>query len=126
MEPAAEPVGSIGGASRRRFVLTMIVALLLTGGMSIVSWIATKRAEVDADGVSHTYATKQALESTIRHLVDVENGARGFSFTGEDRFLEPIDSGRDVLPGALASLRRLTADNTTQQRYLDILQPQID
>src|SRR6266699_2982983 len=121
MEPDVQPVTSIGSSSRRRLMLTMIVALLLTGGMSIVSWIAMKRAEADADSVSHTYATKQALESTIRHLIDVENGARGFSLTGEERLLDPINAGRDILPADVAALRQLTADNPTQQRQLDVL-----
>src|SRR6266540_3032276 len=118
MEPDVEHVAPIGRASRRRFVLTMTVALLLTSGMSLVSWIAAKRAETDADHVSHTYAVKQELESTIRHLIDVENGARGFVLTAEDRFLDPIVAGRQILPQDIASLRHLTADNPTQQRHL--------
>ena len=40
MEPDLQLVASIGSASRRRFVLTMIVAVLLTGGMSLVYWLA--------------------------------------------------------------------------------------
>jgi CHASE3 domain sensor protein len=85
-----------------------------------------ERAEADADRVSQTYAVKQALESTIRHLIDVENGARGFSLTAEDRLLDPIMAGRQILPQDIASLRQLTADNPTQQRHLDVLEPQID
>src|SRR5204863_6270832 len=77
MEPDRQPIAPIGSASRRRFVLTMIVAVLLTGGMSLVYWLAAKRAEADADRVSHTYAVRQELETTIRHLTDVESGARG-------------------------------------------------
>jgi PAS domain S-box-containing protein len=126
MQFDVEHAAPIGSTSRRRFVLTMIVALLLTGGMSVLSWIAGKRAETDADRVSHTFVVKQALESTIRHLVDVENGARGFSLTAEDRFLDPIMAGRQILPQDIASLRQLTADNPTQQRNLDALEPQID
>jgi CHASE3 domain sensor protein len=85
-----------------------------------------ERAEADADRVSQAYAVKQALESTIRHLIDVENGARGFSLTAEDRLLDPIMAGRQILPQDIASLRQLTADNPTQQRHLDVLEPQID
>jgi PAS domain S-box-containing protein len=126
MEPYAEQAVPIGRTSRRRFVLTMIVALLLTGGMSVVSWIAAKRAETDADRVLNTYAVKQALERTVRHLIDVESGARGFSLTGEDRFLETIVEGHETLPHDLATLRHLTADNPTQQGLLDTLEPQLE
>ena len=97
MESDVELVASIGSASRRRFVLTMIVAVLLTGGMSLVYWLAAKRAEADADRVSHTYAVRQELETTIRHLTDVESGARGFSLTGDERFLQQVTAGRDIL-----------------------------
>ena len=74
-------VPPIGHLSRYRFVLTIVVALLLTGGMSIVSWVVAKRAQIDAERVRQTYAVKQALENTIRHLIDVQNGARGFSLS---------------------------------------------
>jgi PAS domain S-box-containing protein len=126
MDLRVELPAAFGSTSRRKFVLTMVVALLLTGGMSLVWWLATKRAEADADRIAHTYAVKQTLEGTIRHLIDVENGARGYSFTAEDRFLDPIKTGRDSLPQDVATLRRLTADNPGQQRQLDALEPQID
>ena len=126
MESDVELVASIGSASRRRFVLTMIVAVLLTGGMSLVYWLAAKRAEADADRVSHTYAVRQELETTMRRLTDVESGARGFSLTGDERFLQQVTAGRDILREDLASLRQLTADNPAQQRELGVLEPQID
>jgi PAS domain S-box-containing protein len=103
----------------------MIVALLLAGGMTIVSWIVAKRAESDADRVRQTYAVKQALQSMTRHLIDVQNGARGFSLTGEDRFLEPIAAGREMLPHDVATLRRLSAGRP-QAATVDALESQID
>ena len=126
MEPDLQPVAPIGSASRRRFVLTMIVAVLLTGGMSLVYWLAAKRAEADADRVSDTYAVRQELETTIRHLTDVESGARGFSLTGDERFLDQVTAGGGILREDVASLRQLTADNPAQQRDVDVLAPQID
>jgi PAS domain S-box-containing protein len=122
MGPEVEQGAPIEGISRRRFLLTMIVAALLTGSMSVVSWILAKRAEIDADRVRQTYAVKQALESTIRHLIDVQNGARGFSLTGEDRFLEPLAAGREMLPDDVTRLRRLSADRAAT---VDALEPQI-
>src|SRR5438093_2213342 len=126
MDLGVELPAAFGSTSRRKFVLTMIVALLLTGGLSLVWGLATKRAEADADGIAHTYGVKQALERAVRHLIDGENGARGYSLTAEDRFLDPIKSGRDILPQDVATLRRVTADNPTQQRQIDILEPQIE
>ena len=121
MEPDLQPVAPIGSASRRRFVLTMIVAVLLTGGMSLVYWLAAKRAEADADRVSHTYAVKQELETTIRHLTDVESGARGFSLTRDEQEADVIllntCSVRDMAEqkalgkmGMLANLRKKKPD----------------
>jgi PAS domain S-box-containing protein len=118
-------VPPIGHLSRHRFVLTMVVALLLTGGMSIVSWVVAKRAEIDAERVRQTYAVKQALESTVRHLIDIQNGARGFLLTGEDRFLAPIDAGREMLTHDVDTLRRLSA-GPVGATTVDALEPQID
>jgi PAS domain S-box-containing protein len=126
MEPDVARGAAIGSTSRRRFVLTMIVAVLLISGISAVSWIAAKRTQTDADLIAHTYAVKQALEATMRHLIDVENAVRGFSLTGDDRFLEPITTGRQTLSDDVAVLRQLTSDNSTQQRQLDALEPRID
>src|SRR5207249_5501851 len=120
MEPDLQRIAPIGSASRRRFVLTMIVAVLLTGGMSLVYWLAAKRAEADADRVSHTYAVRQELETTIRHLTDVESGARGFSLTGDERFLDPVTAGGARLREDEAPLRQRRAGNPAQARDGDV------
>jgi hypothetical protein len=52
--------------------------LLLTVLLSSLSWRTSQRAAGDADWVAHTHEVSTTLEVTLRHLVDVETGARGF------------------------------------------------
>ncbi len=100
-------------------------ALLLTGFMGFLSARTAKEAAEDADWVTHTYAVKAALEDTLRHVVNIETGARTFDSTGEDAFLEPYVNGEQVIAQDRDMLRHLTADNRAQQMRLDLLEPQI-
>ncbi len=125
MAPDVTLAAAIKRTSRRRFLWILTVAVLLTSGMGIVLWIGARQADRDADHMRQTRAVKQALDNTIRHLIDVQRGARGFSLTGEDHFLETLAAGRELLPQDMATLRRLTA-GPLRAATVDALEPQID
>src|SRR5262249_24342857 len=97
-------------------------ALLVMGGVGIVSYRATGEL-VDADEwVAHTHQIKEALASTLASLIDAETGERGFLLAGEQRFLEPYNRALKATDTHLADIRVLTADNPAQQNRLTILQ----
>jgi hypothetical protein len=52
-------------------------AMLLTVLLSIVSWHGAEQAMETADWVAHTHEAMTALESTLRHSLDVETAGRG-------------------------------------------------
>ena len=56
------------------------------------------------------------LEGTLRHLLDVETGSRGYAETGSEPFLEPYRSGRLAVFQSLLQLRLLIADPAQAQR----------
>jgi PAS domain S-box-containing protein len=114
-EPPAE------GRLRRQVAVGFVVAVLLTGLLGFFSWRNEQQAEQDADWVAHTHEALTMLETTVRHLVDVETGGRGFALTGNELFLEPYETGKYALSQDLRALHLLMKDNPEQERRLDVL-----
>jgi len=97
-------------------------AIFLTCLLSFFSWRMAQQASNEADWVAHTHEVSTVLEATLRHLVDVETGGRGFALTGHASFLEPYETGKSAIGQDLHRLRLLVADNTVQTQRLDILE----
>ena len=116
-EPEAEAV------LRRRATLGFTVAVVLTGVLGFLSWRNAKQAAEDADWVAHTHEVLATLEATLRHLLEVESGARGFALSGNKLFLESYDSGRHAAGQDLQALRLLIVD-PDQARRLGLLREQ--
>ena len=98
-------------------------AVLLTGLLGLLSWRMAVQAAEDADWVAHAHDVSATLELTLRHLVDVETGARGFALTGHEPFLEPYNSGKYAVGLDLQALRTLVMESH-QVRRLDVLAKQ--
>ena len=109
---------------RAKVSLGFAVALILTCLLSFLSWRMAQQAHDDADWVAHTHEVSTTLEATLRHLVDVETGGRGFALTGNMSFLEPYETGKSAVGGDLQMLRQLVAANVEQTRRLDALEVQ--
>ena len=97
------------------------VAVLLTALLGLLSWRLEREAAQSAGWVAHTHEVSAALETTLRHLLDMETGMRGFGLTGNPNSLEPFHAGRDHVPGALQHLRLLVADNPAQEQRASTL-----
>jgi hypothetical protein len=110
---------------RNKVTLWFAVAVLLTGLLGVSSWHNVRQAEQDADWVTHTQEVLKTLQTTLRHLMEVEIGARGFALSGHEPLLQPYETGRLAMGPDLDGLRHLTADNPSQQRRLDVLGPQV-
>jgi PAS domain S-box-containing protein len=121
---AASLDAPIDAPLRRRVTVGFVVAVLLTGLLGLLSWHDAHRAAEDADWVAHTHEVLTTLELTLRHLLDVETGGRGFALAGEEKFLEPYETGRGAVGQDLQRLSALMADNSDQLRQLDLLRRQ--
>ena len=96
------------GARLRRLVKAGVAgAVLLTGLLGALSWRMSLQAAQDADQVAQAHEVSATLERTLRHLIDVETGARGFALTGLEPFLEPYNSGKNAANLDLQALRRM-------------------
>jgi len=107
-----------------------VTALMLLA--AVMLW-RQKEANEEAKGwVLHTYEVIGHIELFASNLKDAEVGKRGYLLTGDDIFLEPYEDALRDAPAAndslqqhrsvtqeLALIRRLTADNPSQQSNLD-------
>jgi PAS domain S-box-containing protein len=100
------------------------LAIILTCLLSFLSWRMARQATANGEWVAHTHEVSGTLEATLRHLVDVETGGRGFALTGNMSFLEPYETGKSAVGGDLQMLRQLVAANVEQTRRLDALEVQ--
>ncbi len=107
----------------RRVNWAFAASLLVTCVLGVLSWRNAQRAAEDAEWVAHTHKVSATLELTLRHLLDVETGGRGFAFSGDERFLEPYRTGRVAVGADLLELRVMIADQD-QKSQLDLLAKQ--
>src|ERR1700689_1551377 len=103
-------------ALRRKVNVAFAVAVLLTVLLGSLSWRTSQRASDDASWVVHTHEVSSTLQVTLRHMVDVETGARGFALTGHELFLEPYEKGKDAVSQDLSALSVLMADGDQKLR----------
>jgi PAS domain S-box-containing protein len=108
---------------RRKVTVGFAVAVILTGLLGFLSWRMAQQSADDADWVAHTHQVLTTLELTLRHLVDVESGGRGFALTGSEPFLEPYEAGKYAIAQDLLRMHFLIVD-TNQQRRLETLEQQ--
>ncbi|HET9992265.1 MAG TPA: CHASE3 domain-containing protein, partial [Kofleriaceae bacterium] len=99
-------------------MIALVAALLAAAVIAILSYRSLITRSDSADAMNHTKQVQQQIEKALSALRDGETGQRGFLITGAERYLEPYERGREQLPGLLAVLRQLTADNPTQQQRI--------
>jgi CHASE3 domain sensor protein len=75
-----------------------------------------------AGWVSRTLHVQRELELARGLLADAETGQRGYLLTMDESYLRPNEQATAALPGVLARLRELTADNNAQQQRIGRLE----
>ncbi|MFA5172396.1 MAG: CHASE3 domain-containing protein, partial [Sulfuriferula sp.] len=112
---------SVGTKIGAGYVLALVILVIL----GAVSYRNTTGLIQAAEMKAHTYQVLENLERVISNLKDAETGQRGYIITGEDRYLDPYQSGTSAVNETIQHLRKLTADNPNQQQRLDTLEPLI-
>jgi PAS domain S-box-containing protein len=110
---------------RRTVTGSVIVSVLLTVFLSFVSWRSARRADQDGYWVSHTYEVMAAILGTSRDVLETETSARAFALSGQEPLLAHYRTARETVFVDEDALRHLTADNPSQQRRLDVLEPRV-
>jgi PAS domain S-box-containing protein len=115
--------GPIEATLRRRVTGGFIAAVFLTFFLSFWSWHGARRAEQDAYWVSHTYEVMATIQRTSRDVLEAETSARAFASSGQEPLLVHYQTARGNIYQDEDTLRHLTADNLSQQRRLEALEP---
>ncbi|MBF9266997.1 methyl-accepting chemotaxis protein, partial [Paracidovorax cattleyae] len=109
--------------------LTVSQRLLIAFGLVIAIFIAvaatalvSSRSLAEAESWNeHTYQVLDRSNTLLNSMVNMETGARGFLLSGDEKFLEPWNSGGQEFNKTLPDIKALTADNPVQQRRLDAM-----
>lgn len=101
------------------------LALTLLAGIGVVSFRSTRRLNEDAAWVKHSQEVLTHLASLLSTMTDMETGQRGYTITGDEKFLEPYHQAVARADAEFRALRELTADNPRQQERLSRLEPLI-
>jgi methyl-accepting chemotaxis protein len=106
----------------RRLAVGYGLAGLIFVVVAVVAYRTTAALIDNDDAATHSYEVRAAFEQLLSDAKDAETGQRGYLLTGEDAYLAPYRSARNVLNGDLDDLRRLVAGNGAQQDALATLQ----
>jgi signal transduction histidine kinase len=100
-------------------------ALLIVVCIGALSFWSEVRNEEDREWVTHTLLVVEKLQAIRIDITQAETGQWGYLLTGEGKYLEPYQAGRDQLGRDMAELRDQTSDNPTQQAAILRLDPLI-
>lgn len=109
---------SRGDLTLSGFVAAASVAVLLVCG---AYWLSAQQSRAAA-WVNHTHEVLTTIARTRSALVDIQNGHRGFTISGDERDLEPYLNGQAAIAAETARLRALVVDNPDQQEHIAQLQ----
>jgi two-component system sensor kinase FixL len=96
------------------------------GVVTVVAFHTTGDFARSADLVARTMEARSLLSDVLVSMEEGETGERGFVITGEERFLEPFDSGVAAVPEALGRLRVLLQGNADEEQQVDELTDLVD
>ncbi len=100
---------------KSRFDIALVVLLVAFVLVCATSWIGAGMMSDSVSSQRKTMEVTHRLDAVLEDLIDIETGVRGFSLTGEERYLEPYDRGMRDLPGHLALVHSAVGDDPEQK-----------
>ncbi|MFZ1007018.1 MAG: PAS domain S-box protein [Candidatus Sulfotelmatobacter sp.] len=117
---------AVADAPLRRWVSSGVaLAAFLIVLLGFLSWRSRRSASAESDLVAHSYAVMHGLQAALQHVAEAETSARGFALSGNAVLLAHYHASKDTLRQDVEALRGSTTDNPSQQRRIDLLDPQI-
>lgn len=105
----------------QKLYLSFSVVVVLIGILVASAYKGFESVGDATDSNVHTYEVIGKAQTALAQLINIETGMRGFVITSKDAFLEPLVSGEKLFSEQFELLKRLTADNPTQQQRLTTL-----
>ena len=109
---------SIGLKLMTGFVLAFSM-LTIMGTVTFNSTVSLVNA---SSKVNQSHEVIGGLERMLSWLKDAETGYRSFIITGEELYLEPIETGLTEIEHELKNIAALTSDSAIQQKKLDTVE----
>ncbi len=112
-------------ASGKATWLVFVVPLFF---LLVIGMVADRTANSFAASehwVSHTHEVQTVIESLRASVFEVQDSRKGYMLTNDDASLGRYMVAVERQPKLIAQLRELTADNPSQQRRIDRLEPLI-
>ena len=111
---------------RNRIGLGFVAAFCIVIANGLVTYWSTAKLIETSRLVSHTHEVLEKMETLLSLMKDVESGQWGYIITGKDEFLDAHCLADPQVERSLKALKKLTADNSSQQQRLLALQPVIE
>ena len=109
-----------------RYLIPALIALAMIVYGVLTSSVNTRDNLRDANRVAHSRDVLLCLQDTLRHMLDMETGQRGFIIVGEDAYLQPYESARKKVDAQIVSLTELTRDNPAQQLRVGMIREVVE
>ena len=101
-------------------------ALLILGGIALMSYRSTQALIQAWDDVSDSQAEITKLDELLLQIAEAESAVRGYVMGGEKLYLEPYDPAVKQMTDTLATIEKtLTQDDPVQRGQIDRLKPLI-
>src|SRR5258708_149423 len=107
----------------RKIQSVFAVGLIVLGVIGSVSYVSIDRLSVQSSWVEHSHRVIESLRAMLAALAQAESAQRGFLVTGDAVSLAPYRQAAQAASEQVHALRALTADNTEQQRRVQMLEP---
>ena len=101
--------------------LAILASYLLIAVVGTVLYLNLLKFIQTQHWVAHTNKVTANMDQILASLINMETGARGFAVGGDERFLDPFNSGKADFDRLLTATKELVSDNPTQVSRLSKL-----
>ena len=102
------------------------LALVILAGIALFSYTTIKGYNERAQLVAHTREVLVEIDGVLSDLKDVETSLRGYVISRQESFLDLYRVALASIPGRMARLAQLTADDPGQQQRIAALRALVD
>ncbi|RYJ52033.1 response regulator [Flavobacterium petrolei] len=109
----------------RKIIIGFIACAIVLFGVAIFSFKNTEKFVASNTLVNHSNTVLYEFEQILKYSIDAETGVRGYIITGDAIFLRTFASANSKLIEKIEKVKKLTKDNSTQQKNIEELSKQI-